>query len=104
MSVAEIESHQLELDARSGGGLWSEAVYRLSRNPSAIIGAFLVLMFVIAAVFAPVIAPYHPLDQNLSLLKAAASRPGLRCTTSSASTCSAGTSSPGSSTGRATRC
>ena len=48
MSVAEIESHQLELDARSGGGLWSEAVYRLSRNPSAIIGAFLVLMFVIA--------------------------------------------------------
>jgi len=75
MSVAEIESHQLEL-APSGGGLWSEAVYRLSRNPSAIIGAFLVLMFVVAAVFAPWIAPYNPLDQNLSLLKAGGIPPG----------------------------
>jgi peptide/nickel transport system permease protein len=76
MSVAEIEGHQLELDASSGGGLWSEAVYRLSRNPSAIIGAFLVLMFVIAAIFAPVIAPYGPLDQNLGLLKAGGIPPG----------------------------
>jgi len=76
MSVAEIESHQLELDASSGGGRWSEAVYRLSRNPSAIVGAFLVLMFVLAAVFAPVIAPYHPLAQNLSLLKAGGIPPG----------------------------
>ncbi|HEX6975411.1 MAG TPA: ABC transporter permease [Gaiellaceae bacterium] len=76
MSVAEIESHQLELDAPSEGGLWSEAVYRLSRNPSAIIGAFLVLMFVVAAVFAPLIAPYAPLDQNLSLLKAGGIPPG----------------------------
>jgi peptide/nickel transport system permease protein len=76
MSVAEIESHQLELDAPAEGGLWSEAVYRLSRNPAAIIGAFLVLMFVVAAVFAPVIAPYGPLDQNLSLLKAGGIPPG----------------------------
>ncbi|TML26941.1 MAG: ABC transporter permease [Actinobacteria bacterium] len=76
MSVAEIESHQLALDAPATGGLWSEAVYRLSRNPSAIIGAFLVLMFVIAAIFAPVIAPYNPLDQNLSLLKAGGIPPG----------------------------
>ena len=34
------------------------------------VGAVLVLMFVFAAIFAPVIAPYGPLDQNLSLLKA----------------------------------
>jgi ABC-type dipeptide/oligopeptide/nickel transport system permease subunit len=98
MSVAEIEGHQLELDASSGGGLWSEAVYRLSRNPSAIIGAFLVLMFVIAAIFAPVIAPYGPLDQNLGLLKAEGFHPGRRCITSSASTCSGATCSRGSST------
>jgi peptide/nickel transport system permease protein len=76
MSVAEIESHQLELDTASSGGLWSEAVYRLSRNPSAIIGAFLVLLFVVAAIFAPVIAPYGPLDQNLGLLKAGGIPPG----------------------------
>jgi peptide/nickel transport system permease protein len=78
MSVAEIESHQLELDAAGGGGggLWSEAVYRLSRNPSAIIGAFLVMLFVFAAIFAPVIAPYDPLEQNLSLLKAGGIPPG----------------------------
>ena len=77
MSVAEIESHQLELaSGGGGGGLWSEAVYRLSRNPSAIIGAFLVMLFVFAAIFAPVIAPYGPLDQNLSLLKAGGIPPG----------------------------
>jgi peptide/nickel transport system permease protein len=76
MSIAEIESHQLELDAPNEGGLWSEAVYRLSRNPSAILGAFLVLMFVFAAIFAPVIAPYGPLDQNLGLLKAGGIPPG----------------------------
>jgi peptide/nickel transport system permease protein len=33
-------------------------------------------MFVIAAIFAPVIAPYGPLDQNLGLLKAGGIPPG----------------------------
>jgi peptide/nickel transport system permease protein len=68
MSVAELEVLELELEPPSG--LWSEARYRLVRNPGAILGAFLVSVFVLCAVFAPVIAPYGPKEQNLSLLNA----------------------------------
>jgi len=75
VSVAELEARELVLEAPTGG-LWSDAWYRLIRNPSAILGAFLVLMFVVAAIFAPVIAPYGPLDQNLSLLKDGGIPPG----------------------------
>ncbi len=75
MSVAELEAAELSLESPTGG-LWSEASYRLIRNPTAIVGALLVLLFVIAAIFAPLIAPYKPLDQNLSLLKAGGIPPG----------------------------
>jgi peptide/nickel transport system permease protein len=67
MSVAELESREIALEAPSG--LWSDAWYRLLRNPGAIMGGFFVSLFVIAAVFAPVIAPYGPKEENLSLLK-----------------------------------
>jgi peptide/nickel transport system permease protein len=67
MSVAELESREIELDAPSGG-LWSDAFTRLRRNPGALVGFALVALFVIAAVFAPLIAPYGPREQNLALL------------------------------------
>jgi peptide/nickel transport system permease protein len=67
MSVAEIEAREIQLEAPSG--LWSEAWYRLIRNPGAIIGAFFVTVFVTVAVFAPWIAPYGPKEQNLNLLE-----------------------------------
>jgi peptide/nickel transport system permease protein len=66
MSVAEFEARELALEAPSG--LWSEARYRLVRNPGAILGAFFVSVFVTVAVFAPLIAPYGPKEQNLDLL------------------------------------
>jgi peptide/nickel transport system permease protein len=66
MSVAELEARELQFEAPSG--LWSEAWYRLIRNPGAIIGAFFVSIFVTVAVFAPLIAPYGPKEQNLNLL------------------------------------
>jgi peptide/nickel transport system permease protein len=75
MSAAEFESAQLLLKTPTGG-LWSEAWRRLIKNPAAIIGFVLVSLFVIAAIFAPLIAPYGPLDQNLSLLKAGGIPPG----------------------------
>src|SRR4051812_33674503 len=74
MSVAEIEAHELALDA-STGGLWSDAWYRLIRNPGAILGAIFLLMFLFAALFAPVIAPYGPKEGNL-LLVATGKPPG----------------------------
>jgi peptide/nickel transport system permease protein len=67
MSIAEIEAREIQLEAPSG--LWNEAWYRLIRSPGAIIGGFLVLVFVTVAVFAPVIAPFGPKEQNLNLLE-----------------------------------
>ena len=66
MSIAELEGAELVFDAPSG--LWRDAWRQLKRNPGAIVGAFFVLLFVFCAVFAPWIAPYKPLDQDLSLL------------------------------------
>ena len=59
MSVAELESREIALEA-PGGGLWSDAFARLRRNPGAIVGFALVACFVVVAVFAPLIAPYNP--------------------------------------------
>jgi peptide/nickel transport system permease protein len=66
MSVVELESREIQLEAPTG--LWRDAWDRLRRNPGAIIGFFFILVFVVAAVFAPVIAPFEPREQNLSLL------------------------------------
>jgi peptide/nickel transport system permease protein len=63
MSVAEAEVREIQLDAPSG--LWGEAFRRLIRNPSAIIGLVLVLVFVIAAAFAPQLAPADPKQTDL---------------------------------------
>lgn len=43
-----------------GTSLWKGALQRLIRNPSAILGAAIVAMFVLVAVLAPVLAPYEP--------------------------------------------
>ena len=59
MSIAELESVELALEQPTGG-LWSEAWYRLRRNPGAIVGAFFVLVFVLVALLAPVIEPENP--------------------------------------------
>jgi peptide/nickel transport system permease protein len=69
MSVAELEVAELALEGQPTG-LWSDAWFRLRRNPGAIVGFFLVGVFVTCAIFAPWIAPHKPLDQDLTLLKA----------------------------------
>ena len=67
MSVAQLESAEIQLEAPSG--LWSDAWRRLIRNPGAIVGFVLVALFVLTAAFAPLIAPYDPREQDLSLLQ-----------------------------------
>ncbi len=51
------------------GGLARDAVRRLRRSPTAIVGAVLVSLFVLVAVFAPVLAPYSPTEQDLSQVR-----------------------------------
>jgi peptide/nickel transport system permease protein len=52
-------------DARASRGLWTDAAYRLMRNRPAVLGLILIALFVFVAVFAPLIAPYGPLDGSL---------------------------------------
>src|SRR3954447_16564434 len=67
MSVAELESVEISLEG-SQGGLWSEAFRRLRRNPSAIIGFVLVAIFILVAIFAPLLAPDDPRAQDLQAI------------------------------------
>ncbi len=61
MSIVELESREVELEAPSG--LWKEAWGRLKRNPGAIVGFTLVTAFVAVAIFAPLIATHGPRDR-----------------------------------------
>ena len=67
MSIAEVEAQELALEA-STGGLWRDAFRRIRRNPGAILGAILVLIFIAAAALAPVLAHGGPKDQDLALI------------------------------------
>jgi peptide/nickel transport system permease protein len=67
VSVVQIESKEIPLES-GPSGLWGEAWYRLIRNPGAVVGFVLVALFVFTAAFAPLIAPYDPREQDLSLL------------------------------------
>src|ERR687887_266425 len=62
MSVTALESAEIQLEQPSG--LWREAWHRLIRNPAAIIGFVLVGVFVLIAIFAPLIAPFSPREQG----------------------------------------
>jgi peptide/nickel transport system permease protein len=66
VSVAELEASELAFEGT--GGLLRDAWWRLRRNPGAIAGFGLVSAFVVLAIFAPVIAPYDPRAQDLTLL------------------------------------
>jgi peptide/nickel transport system permease protein len=49
-----------------GSGLWRGAWDRLKRNPTAIVGALIVLAFVLIAIIAPLLAPYEPASTQWS--------------------------------------
>ena len=49
-------------ERRASRGLWCDAGRRLLRNRPAMVGVFFIVIFVGAAVFAPVLAPYGPQD------------------------------------------
>ncbi|HEY3336671.1 MAG TPA: ABC transporter permease [Candidatus Limnocylindrales bacterium] len=53
-------------ERRASRGLWSDAWRRLLRNKPAMLGVVCIVLFVGAAILAPVIAPYGPLEGELS--------------------------------------
>jgi peptide/nickel transport system permease protein len=54
------------VEVRASRGLWSDAFRRLLRNRPALLGIVLIVLFVLAALFAPLIAPYGPLEGTLA--------------------------------------
>jgi peptide/nickel transport system permease protein len=55
----------LAADVR-GSGLWRGAWDRLKRNPTAIVGALIVLLFVVIAIVAALLTPYEPASTQWS--------------------------------------
>jgi peptide/nickel transport system permease protein len=49
-------------DDEQGVSLWREAFRRLRRNPAAIIGAVILVVFVLVALIGPFLVPYSPTD------------------------------------------
>jgi peptide/nickel transport system permease protein len=66
VSTAEVTAVEIALEGPSG--LWRDAWATLRRNPGAIVGFALVTLFVVTAIFAPLIAPFGPREQNLNLI------------------------------------
>ena len=73
MSIAEMEARELELEP-TGSGLWGEALRRVARNPFAIVGVVLIAGLTFTAIFAPWLAPYDPIEQNLDAISQGPSR------------------------------
>ena len=73
MSIAELEARELELEP-TGSGLWHEALRRVLRNPFAIVGVVLIAGLTFTAIFAPWLAPYDPIEQNLDAISQGPSR------------------------------
>jgi peptide/nickel transport system permease protein len=69
MSLTEAETQELQVERDQVIGRWADARQRLLRNPSSVIGLILIALFVFVAVFAPLLAPYEPGDQNLSVIR-----------------------------------
>ena len=51
----------------SNSTLWSDAIYRLTRNKAAMFGAFILVILILCAALAPYIAPYSYSFQDLNL-------------------------------------
>ena len=50
--------------ARKQRSLWGDALYRLIRNRAALAGLVVIALAALVAIFAPLIAPYDPLEQH----------------------------------------
>ncbi len=66
MTTTTIDEARRRSDERASRGLWRDALVRLTRNGPALVGMFFITVFVGAAVLAPVIAPYGPLEGTLA--------------------------------------
>lgn len=64
-SAQTVSGNAIDLNAaREARSLWSDAWRRLSRNRGAVFGLIVIALFTLLALFAPLIAPYSPVQQS----------------------------------------
>jgi peptide/nickel transport system permease protein len=63
-TAAQVEAARI--DARFSRGLWGDALRRLLRNGPALVGLVFIAVFAVAAILAPVLAPYDPIAGKLA--------------------------------------
>jgi peptide/nickel transport system permease protein len=66
MATSVTAAEQIVIAPRASRGLWRDALARLLRNGPALFGLILIAIFVLAAVLAPIVAPYDPNDVRLA--------------------------------------
>ncbi len=66
MAGGNVALRQVLEEPIKGSSLWRDAGRRLIRTPSAMVGLFLIGLFVFVAVLAPLISPYDPTAGNIS--------------------------------------
>ena len=64
VTAKEQRAAELNVLARKQRSLWGDALYRLLRNRAALVGLVVIALAGLIAIFAPVIAPYNPLEQH----------------------------------------
>lgn len=53
-----------------------EAIYQLRQNKAAVVGLFIIAVFIFVGLFAPLVAPHNPLQQAIDIRKSAPLTPG----------------------------
>lgn len=67
MELAKDRSRVFTFDERAPTSLWRDALRRLLRNKLAIVGMIILGVFLLCALFAPLVSPYDPTSQELVL-------------------------------------
>jgi peptide/nickel transport system permease protein len=66
MAAGNVALRQVLEEPIKGSNLWRDAAKRLFHTPSAMVGLFLIGLFVFVAILAPIISPYDPTVGNIN--------------------------------------
>jgi peptide/nickel transport system permease protein len=69
VSLSEATAAELSVEGDEITGRWKDAFQRVLANKAAVAGLVLIAIFVLVGVFAPLLAPYDPQAQDLSIIR-----------------------------------
>ena len=64
MSLQQVEAAEVAFEVQESGSRAAEVWDRIRRNPSAVFGMAMIVLFVLVAILAPLLAPYAPNDNQ----------------------------------------